>query len=195
MSLPTKTIHDRLADGTLGITPQPTMEDGAASVDLRLGRWFATVRYTRTPLLSVVRRKDEDTGLLSRSLLKDRFIPFGASFILHPGRFVLASTFEWISLPSDLMGLVLGKSSWARRGIDIEKAPGIHPGFSGCLTLEIANSGAVPVELVAGMKICQIFLMECTGNKLPVESTHSNQRKPALGDIRFDQIVSQLQNT
>ncbi len=74
-------------------------------------------------------------------LAKYHFVPFGDRFILQPGDFVLGITFEWLKLPSDLAGFVTGKSKWGRRGLIVETAAGIHPGFCGCLTLEIGNVG------------------------------------------------------
>ena len=59
--------------------------------------------------------------------------------------------------------LVVDKSSLGRRGIIIETATGVHPGFSGCLTLEIANVGEIAVKLVAGMMIGQLFVQGVEG--------------------------------
>ena len=134
-------------DGT-SIIPEPetgTIEtSGEASVTLRLGRWFITLRQTSHPFFDVMASANEAHSE-ARSA-KRWFIPFGQEFILHPGRFVLASTLEWLSFPSRLGGYVVGKSTWARRGLIVETAAGIHPGFNGCLTLELANVGEVPIR-------------------------------------------------
>lgn len=45
-----------------------------------------------------------------------------------------------------------------RRELIIETAAGLLPGFSGCLALERSNVGEVPIALLPGMRICQIFL-------------------------------------
>src|SRR5580704_1069060 len=50
---------------------------------------------------------------------------------------------------------IAGKSSLGRRGLIIETAAGLLPGFSSCLALE---RGEVPIALLPGMRICQIFL-------------------------------------
>jgi dCTP deaminase len=77
---------------------------------------------------------------------RQHFVPFGQKFVLHPGRFALGSTLEWLRLPATMSGYVTGKSSLGRHGLIIETAAGIHPSFSGCLTLELANVGEVPLE-------------------------------------------------
>jgi hypothetical protein len=90
---------------------------------------------------------------------------------------------------------VVGKSSLGRRGIIIETAAGIHPGFCGCLTLEIANIGEIPVKLVSGMMIGQLFVHRVDG---PLAETHTalaGQRKPRLGEMRKDGILEKLKKT
>jgi dCTP deaminase len=141
--------------GHLRIIPPPPVEQirnsGSASIDLRLGRWFLLLREARTALLDIDDKQDPRARELT-PLTKTTFVPFRERFILHPRKFVLGITLEWISLPSRLGGYVTGKSSWGRRGLVIETAAGIHPGFSGCLTLELANMGEVPIALKAGIR-------------------------------------------
>ena len=72
------------------------------------------------------------------------------NFEIAPGGFVLAQTLERVAMPNDLVGLVEGRSSWARVGLSVHlTAPKIDPGFDGTITLEIANMGPARVQLVA----------------------------------------------
>jgi dCTP deaminase len=122
-------------------------------------------------------------------------VPFGETFVLHPGRFVLGSTVEWIKLPNNYAAYVVGKSTLGRRGIIIETAAGVHPGFSGCLTLEIANVGEIPVKLKAGQLICQVFFHTLDGKPGSSKTGLAGQRKPRLGQINEDIVMSRLINT
>jgi dCTP deaminase len=106
----------------------------------------------------------------SDRLSKYHFVPFGDRYILHPGQFILGITFEWLKFPHDLSGFVTGKSSWGRRGLIIETAAGIHPGFCGCLTLELGNVGPVPIPLIPGIKICQVFFERAYGDSRGAKS-------------------------
>jgi dCTP deaminase len=133
-----------------------------------------------------------ESGSNANKLSKQYFVPFGSEFVLHPNRFVLASTLEWIRLPSSCAAFVVGKSSLGRRGIIIETAAGVHPGFSGCLTLEIANIGEIPVKLVAGMMIGQLFVQGVEGAASVTHSSLAGQRKPRLGQIKEDPILKKL---
>ncbi|NDE72239.1 MAG: dCTP deaminase, partial [Actinobacteria bacterium] len=82
-------------------------------------------------------------------------------FILHPGEFVLASTYEVITLPDDIAGRLEGKSSLGRLGLLTHSTAGfIDPGFSGHITLELSNVANLPVKLYPGMKIGQLCLIK-----------------------------------
>src|SRR5579872_4600935 len=98
-------LRDTSGDG-LRVIPEPMMDtieqEGAASVDLRLGRWFSSLRQTRLASLSV--EKSGNVSFPADSYTLRYFIPFGQKFVLHPGTFVLGITLEWIRLPPGLGG-------------------------------------------------------------------------------------------
>lgn len=187
-------------ESKLSVIPKPRREEilsrGAASVDLRLGRWFRSFKQTRTPYFSLATDSDEEDGD-SKMVFKTRqhFVPFGDKFVLHPGAFVLGVTLEWLKLPGMLSGYVTGKSSLGRHGLVIETAAGIHPGFSGCLTLELANVGEIPLEIRPGMKICQIFFHRTTPCETETPGTISGRRKPHLPSPRLDPIFKKIMDS
>ena len=182
----------------LVITPQPDIEkirnSGSASIDLRLGTWFVTLRHNRAAMLAMSEDDDpQDRGRLSRT----QYVPFGQQYFLHPGQFVLGATMEWIRLPRDLAGYVGGKSSWGRRGLVIATAVGVHPGFSACLTLEITNLGEMPFPITPGMSICQLFLhsTDDTNSDNVDKSSFVGKRRPTLGSIKPDPIAERLRQS
>jgi len=63
-----------------------------------------------------------------------------------------------------VVGLVEGRSSWARVGISIHvTAPKIDPGFDATITLEMFNFGKIAVELRASIdKPAQLMLLRVT---------------------------------
>lgn len=81
-------------------------------------------------------------------------------YVLQPGDFILGSTVERVTLPSDIVGRIEGKSTLGRIGLAIHATAGfIDPGFTGDLTLEISNLARHRIQLRAGMKIGQMALM------------------------------------
>ena len=79
------------------------------------------------------------------------------AFVLHPGEFVLGSTWEQVSLPATVAARLEGKSSLGRLGLLTHSTAGfIDPGFSRHVTLELSNMATLPVKLWPGMKIGQL---------------------------------------
>ena len=181
--------HDPDAKDPLVISPYPDLDklkgSGAASIDLRLGTWFVTLRPARIPYVGI-----EDSEIESQ-LTKTHYIPFGGAYYLHPGTFVLGITLEWIRLPKNLTAYVIGKSSWGRRGLIIATATGVHPGFVGCLTLEFTNVGETPIEIKPGLEICQIFVQEVheTGEPCGISGQFAGSRKHRFGDVKLDKTA------
>ena len=180
-------INDRHA---LCIVPLPDRDEirkrNTAAIDLRLGRWFRTMRQTKITEIKAGDDRHEE------SISREHYVRFDSSFVLHPGQFVIGITLEWMKLPFDLSGYVTGKSSWARRGLIIETAAGIHPGFTGCLTLELANVGTMPIKLDPGMQICQIFFHDVAGSDRATATQFVGYRKPWLGRVNKDKIATAL---
>lgn len=189
-------LLDRASDSSdpLIITPTPDIgalrKSGAASVDLRLGTWLMVPRHTRVGVLGVL-----ESSRFPRSeseIMKRHYVRFGDYFVLHPGNFLLAATLEWIRLPVDLGGYIMGRSSWGRRGLIIATAVGVHPGFTGCLTLELTNVGEMPIEVRPGMSICQLFLHDVIDGESVERSVLSGSRRPSLGKVNLDPIAEAL---
>jgi dCTP deaminase len=98
----------------------------------------------------------------------------GGAFILHPGEFVLGSTFERVALPDDLVARLEGKSSLGRLGLLIHSTAGyVDPGWDGNLTLELSNVANLPIMLYDGMKIGQISFQRLSS---PVEVPYGDER-------------------
>lgn len=76
-------------------------------------------------------------------------------WFLRPGEFLLASTVERFNLPSQVVGFVHDKSSWARRGLAVQNTV-IEPGWEGWLTLELTNHGPHPLLIKRGQGIAQV---------------------------------------
>lgn len=177
-------IRDQVAKGR--VLFEPLLEEsqwGEASVDLRLG--FSFTRLKRLPglklsvaqgLQGIAAAGFWDTMELAE---KDQF-GNRMSFPLAPGEFVLGLTHEKIAIPRDLIGLVEGRSTYARLGISMHQtAPWIQPGWSGPIVLEIMNNGPLTVELTPLIdKPCQLTFFQLT-SELPARIAYGS--KPADG--------------
>jgi dCTP deaminase len=142
-------IRDELASGRVRLDPyDPTMIQ-PSSIDVRLDRFFRLFDNHRYPVIDPAADQPELTRLVETAP--------GEAFVLHPGEFVLGSTFETVGLPDDVAARLEGKSSLGRLGLLTHSTAGfIDPGFDGHVTLELSNVATLPIMLWPGMKIGQL---------------------------------------
>jgi dCTP deaminase len=107
------------------------------------------------------KRPVEGDGVLDpKALGADAFVNVQAGiFELPPQTFVLGRTIEYLRIPSNVLTLCAGKSSYARCGVLVNVTP-FEPGWEGYATLCIANVGSRPVCLYAGEGIAQVLFFE-----------------------------------
>ncbi len=149
MVLSDRDIRAEIEAGRIVIDPFIPDAVQPSSVDLHLDRRFRVFRNSRYPYIDVRADQPELTELVE--------IGGDEPFILHPGEFVLGSTFERVELPNDLVARLEGKSSLGRLGLLIHSTAGyVDPGWEGNLTLELSNVANLPITLYDGMKIGQI---------------------------------------
>lgn len=154
-------IYNKNSEQRLTITPlidKKQINEG--SVDVRLGTEFIVSKRTNYSLIDPL--SDDIDTLINR--YQDRlYVKPGSSLILHPNQFILGCTFEYVKFPKDLIGYVLGRSSWGRIGLVIATATFVNPGFAGVITLELTNLGNTPLSLYPGARIAQLSLHKITG--------------------------------
>ena len=157
MLLSDKYIRAEIYSGRVRIDPYDESMVQPSSVDVRLDRYFRVFENHRYPHIDPSIEQADLTRLVE---------PEGDEpFILHPGEFVLASTYEVITLPVDLASRLEGKSSLGRLGLVTHSTAGfIDPGFSGHVTLELSNLATLPIKLWPGMKIGQLCLFQLSSS-------------------------------
>ena len=147
----------------LVITPQLELDPHDGTFDLHLGTKFLHFRLTSHGVINPSTITEEEAHkLLER--LQNRL---GEDLILHPGQLLLASTLEYISMPPDLGATVVTRSSYGRLGLVTATSIFVHPGFKGCLTLELTNVGNSPIVLRPGERIAQLVFEYHTPGEKP----------------------------
>jgi dCTP deaminase len=163
-------LRKELDAGRLSIEPYDPAMLQPSSIDIRLDRYFRVFDNTRYTHIDPSIQQDELTSLVEQS--------GDDPFVLHPGEFVLGSTFERVTLPDDLAGRLEGKSSLGRLGLLTHSTAGfIDPGFTGHITLELSNVANLPITLWPGMKIGQLCLFRLSSAaEHPYGSAHAGSR-------------------
>ena len=170
MLLSDRDLRAELDSGRVGLDPLDPAMVQPASVDVRLDRFFRLFDNHRYAHIDPRQEQDELTRLVE--------VDPDEAFILHPGEFVLGSTYEQVTLPDDLAARLEGKSSLGRLGLLTHSTAGfIDPGFSGHVTLELSNVATLPITLWPGMKIGQLCFFRLSSAAQSPYGTGANQNR------------------
>jgi dCTP deaminase len=111
----------------------------------------------------------------------------GQGYILiPPNSFALTRSVEYLKIPKNVLGLCIGKSTYARCGIIVNVTP-LQPEWEGYLIIEISNTTPLPAKIYANEGIAEILFFE--SNELPEKSykelsgKYSNQRSIVLPKV------------
>ncbi|OUZ09132.1 dCTP deaminase [Aeromicrobium sp. PE09-221] len=153
MLLSDRDILAQIDGGRVALDPfEPTMIQ-PSSIDVRLDRLFRVFDNHKYPHI--------DPAADQSDLTRPVEVEGEDAFVLHPGEFVLGSTYEYVTLPDDIAARLEGKSSLGRLGLLTHSTAGfIDPGFGGHITLELANVATLPIKLYPGMKIGQLCFFQ-----------------------------------
>jgi dCTP deaminase len=159
-------IRKELAAGRVVLDPLDDDMVQPSSVDVRLDRFFRLFDNHKYAVIDPAQHQPDLTRLVE--------VEGDDAFVLHPGEFVLGSTFETVTLPDDVAARLEGKSSLGRLGLLTHSTAGfIDPGFSGHVTLELSNVATLPIQLWPGMKIGQLCFFRLSS---PAEHPYGSDR-------------------
>ena len=149
MLLSDRDIRTQIRENRVSLEPYEPAMLQPSSIDVRLDRYFRLFDNHKYPFIDPAEDQPDLTHLVE--------VDADQPFILHPGEFVLGSTFELVTLPDDVAARLEGKSSLGRLGLLTHSTAGfVDPGFSGHVTLELSNVATLPIKLWPGMKIGQL---------------------------------------
>jgi dCTP deaminase len=147
-------FHRVINKRDLGITPWETGRLQPASYELALSPRFLVF----DPTVEII--DPLALGDYTREInIDDNEQPYydQGYLVLHPGEFVIGATVESFRFPNDLVGMLNGKSSLGRLGLQIHATAGFFdPGFCGTATLEMSNVSRLPIRLHPGMLVAQM---------------------------------------
>lgn len=154
---------------------------GACTLDLRLGPDFIIKEPSKETTVDPVElraRASRNPASIDRMYRLIKRINPNDAFVLHPGEFALGSTLEYVGLADDVGGILEGRSTWAREGLNVHStASFIHPGSRGVITFELENSGRIPIRLYVGSRIAQIMFFRLS---VPPAATYARSNSKYL---------------
>lgn len=166
MLLSDRDIKAEIDGGRVRLEPYDQAMVQPSSIDVRLDKYFRLFDNHKYPFIDPAQDQPDLTRLIE--------VTHGEPFILHPGEFVLGSSFEIVTLPDHLAARLEGKSSLGRLGLLTHSTAGfVDPGFSGHVTLELSNAATLPIKLWPGMKVGQLCFFRLSS---PAESPYGSSK-------------------
>jgi dCTP deaminase len=159
-------IRASIEAGQIGLEPLDMSLLQPSSFDVRIDRFFRLFDNHKYAFIDPAEQQDDLT----------RFVEVAPDepFILHPGEFVLGSTYEFVKLPDNIAARLEGKSSLGRLGLVTHSTAGfVDPGFNGHVTLELSNMATLPIKLWPGMKIGQLCFFQLSS---PSETPYGSDK-------------------
>lgn len=98
----------------------------------------------------------------------------GDYFILPPYSNALGVSRELFYIPADVLGVAVGKSTYARCGVIVNITP-LEPSWKGFLVLEIFNANNSPCKIYANEGIAQILFLKGNPPLLEYSGHYQNQ--------------------
>ena len=144
--------------GALVLEPYDPEAVGPASIDLTLGDEIRVLEPGPDPIPI---RDDVDYRLYTRKA------KLTEPYVLSPGETIHGITRERITLSGSLCGLLEGRSRFARLGLMIHVTSAfVQPGVSNRQVLEMSNVSGHPLEIHAGVRVCQLVVLRADGNAI-----------------------------
>lgn len=166
-------IMELIETGTLIIDPFDESLINPASLDFRLGNKFTKTVPTRSD--GIINPSDKTS--FENITVEQEF------YLLKPKEFILATTLETVNLKKGIVAKVMGKSTWARQGLE-QSSPGgyIDVGFRGPITLELYNYSNNILRIESGVKAGQlVFYPAKNPKKSYLETGQYNDQKFGAG--------------
>lgn len=164
-------IEEFIKEGKIKIKPYDSKNVQGATIDFRIGEKFLIPKYYNSLGKSII-DLEEDFPYEKKNQKE---------IIILPHHFILGTTLEKLTLSKELCARVDGKSKIGRKGLIVQTAGHIAPGFSGEITLELYNANQIPIRIKYKQKICQIEFHELkTISTKPYSGGYLNQKGPKV---------------
>lgn len=186
-----KEINDLIKKKKLVI--EPLLEKGQIgeiSVDLRVGTDYLTLHQGRQAYIDTTQNLIEERPIKSHFTETRRNI--GESFLLHPSQPILFSTLEYLKLPNDVYAVLTLRSSYSRLGLTISTI--IQPGYCGCASVEVVNTGNTPIKILAGARFLQARFIRIskTSEYFKTHRKYTCQVRPMASKANEDEDLKKL---
>lgn len=146
-------IDPFVEENVRSVEGQPVVSYGVGSFgyDLRVSNEFRVFANTYGGVIDP--KQFDPKGMVTETVAD------GEAVIIPPNSFALAVSKECFHIPTNVITICLGKSTYARCGIQVHITP-FEPGWRGYPTLEVSNTTPMPAKIYAGEGLCQVLFFK-----------------------------------
>lgn len=131
--------------------------DGEKIISFGLSSYGYDIRCSEA--FKIVKRPDLFDVISPKKSNEELFIDYtGPVCRIPPHSFALGCSVEYFKVPKDVIGICVGKSTYARCGLIVNVTP-LEPEWEGYLTLEFSNTTPYTLEVFANEGIAQIVFL------------------------------------
>lgn len=141
----------------------------------------------------------EDIDQVCLDMYKE--IDLACGYELKPREYMYSSSVEKVSIPVDMCGIVLPRSSFSRLGLILPISSYANPGYSGNLPIVIYNASNSIIKIPPYIRIMQLVLCEIKGEAIPYDSHKDSKYQgeisptpPKFNDEEIGEILAKLKN-
>lgn len=113
---------------------------------------------------------------------------------IEPNEFLVLGTNEVLSIPNGICGVLQGRSSIGRMGLQITQAGFIDSGFLGSPTLQVFNQTQYPIYLFEGMRICQIVFYRSSLSEVMYGLARRSKYGNSVGEAEGSKIADDFKH-
>ncbi|AZA72484.1 MULTISPECIES: dCTP deaminase [Chryseobacterium] len=163
---------------------------GEISFDFRIGTDFLTQHQGRNAFIDTTKNNNITRSIKSSYTETRRKL--GEEFLIHPSQPTLFSTLEYVKLPKNIYAVLNLRSSYSRLGLSISTI--VQPGYCGCLSVEIVNSGNTSLNILTGTRFLQARFFKISENTeyFSSERKYACQVRPVSSKANEDEDLEKL---
>ncbi|MDQ1160039.1 dCTP deaminase [Chryseobacterium sp. SORGH_AS 447] len=184
-------LKELLKNRELFITPiLDEKQFGEISFDFRIGTDFLTQHQGRNAFIDTTKNNNITRSIKSSYTETRRKL--GEEFLIHPSQPTLFSTLEYVKLPKNVYAVLNLRSSFSRLGLSISTI--VQPGYCGCLSVEIVNSGNTSLNILTGTRFLQgrFFRISENTEYFNSERKYACQVRPVSSKANEDEDLERL---
>lgn len=128
-------------------------------------------------------------------------IDLAKGYDLKPLTYLYASSVEKVTIPEDMCGILLPRSSFARIGLILPISSYANPGYSGNLPIVVFNASNSTIRIPPYIRIMQLLLCEIKGESIAYgelsDSKYHNESplsSPKFNDKEIGDILAKLKS-